>query len=298
MDADSTWPKAARKEIAKSDQTVPRPSKKRRLESGWVAGGTHTSGFDEILPTNTQVHLQSAMSSTPTTVPGGIASALGGKYLPYKRQRAEDLFRAGEGSRVDTASSLLALPGGGVAFHTHAGGSTKGQAEGHDVRRRAFARALPQAFSEQGLSVFTSAVMLASRPPGEIARAGVDTTLLRDQAALPTWEQDRHTAKSIVNAGFNALPQVERTTIRKTLQLTFDELNTGAPASHQRWLAAGAPTSPRRSTAVSPGMPGTTSGGGYLSPFSAVTPAKVAAGETPAALSRRASKPFRRQRKY
>jgi hypothetical protein len=140
--------------------------------------------------------------------------------------------------------------------------------------------------------------MMASRPPGAVARAKVDTTKLRDQSALPTWEQDRQTAKGINNQGFNALTPSIKAEVRNTIQLTYDELNNGVPDAKRRRLANDAPTSPRRDTTSDNAMPGTASGKGYFPLFPAVTPAPAVSGETPKKFGRRLSKPFRRNRAY
>ncbi|MCB1735622.1 MAG: hypothetical protein H6981_02940 [Gammaproteobacteria bacterium] len=296
LDPDDTWPTSARAHIASSDLVAPPPLKKRRLASGWVASKTHTSGYDEILPTDTQTKLLSDMAGSSSSIPGGTLPSLGGKFTGYKRKRADDLYSAAEGVRTDTANTLLALPGGDVAFHSHAGGPTTGQAEGHHLRRRAFARALAQKWSAKADSVFAGAVLLASRPPGAQARSAVDTTKLRDQSALTPWEKNRETAKSMVNQGFAALPPVERTALRKTIQLSFDELNKGAPPGFHRELAPAVPTSPRRSTAPDPAKPFAAAGGDYLLPKAAVAPAAPVSGETPGAFGRRVSQPFRVKR--
>lgn len=295
---DRTWPKSVRLRIEESDRTAPPKLKNRRLESGPVNGGTHTSGFDEILPTNSQNRLLSDMLQKAVVIPAGSSPAFGGAHQSYTKPRARQLFDSAEGVRTDTANTLLALPGGGVAFHTHAGGSTSGQAEGHDVRRRAFARALPQPFSPEADAVFSGAVMLASRPPAVVARAGADTTLLRDQSALSTFESDRDASKAVVNSGFKALPKSQQKAVRDTIQLTFNELNAGAPPDLRRELAADAPTSPRRSTAPLSSMSSEAHGGGYLAPKKSVPAAKPVADESPAAFGRRSSKPFRRERDY
>jgi hypothetical protein len=154
------------------------------LQSGPVNGGTHTSGFDEILPTDSQTRLLSDIRGTAPVISAGSSRAFGGTHQSYTKQRADQLFTAAEGVRTDTANTLLARSGGRVAFHTHAGGSTKGQADGHDVRRRAFGRALSEQISPKADAVFAGAVLLASRPPAVVARAGADTTQLRDKSAL------------------------------------------------------------------------------------------------------------------
>jgi hypothetical protein len=101
-----------------------------------------------------------------------------------------------------------------------------------------------------------------------------------------------------VNSAFNALPKKEQKAIRDAIQPTFDELNVGAPPGLRRELAAGAPTSPRRSTAPLFPTSSEAHGGEYVNSRKRVRPEKTVPGESPAALGRRISQPFRRKRDY
>jgi hypothetical protein len=296
LDPDDTWPRATRKRIREDDETVASNSDERRIPSGPVFGSTHNSGFDEILPTNTQRFLQRiAQPGQPAHV-GGDSKELGGTHGAISKARARQLLSSCEGMRVDTAASLLAMRGGDVAFHTHAGGPTTGQAEGHDLRRRAFARGLSQTLSPAGDAVLGAAIMLASRPPARTARSRVNTKLLRDKVALAGWERDRHSMKRMTNAAFHSLPAAERAAIRSVLRSTYDETNENQVSGLRR-LAAGVPTSPRRQ--LTGGAPGEAIGGDYVLPEAAVPGlAPPTAAETASAFSRRVSGPGRRVKTY
>lgn len=237
----------------------------------------HNSGYHEsVLTTDGMTLLHESTNSTTTgmLIPPNSASSAGWAGLKGKNFYEENkntILKIADGFRTDTARTILSAPDGKAAGHSGSGMSLTGQADAHDLLRKAVVKLLfsdpknTPGLSKRSIACVFGAITIASMAPGELARTVTGT--LKDPTASSDWEQRRNEAKFRHDAMMNQLNHTEQTFVRTHAAdfLTSTQISAHPPT---RTLAPGKATSEARDDTPPPTAPkGTINGRNYDQSF-------------------------------
>lgn len=271
-----------------------------RVASNPTARG-YSSGYHEAaLTTDSHDWLQKRTPTGPgvSAFPASAPTPLRGKRI--REANVASTIAAGDGSRTDTAQTVMAVPrafGGGPAGHSGSGVSQTHQAHAHDLLRETTAAILADSrMTPGGVAVTSAALTVATMAPGEVASKAVNIKALKAKEVASSWEARREEAKIRTEALHAQLSSTERKVVREHVDAFFGKL----PAD--RKLGSDGVTSPaRKRQKVGNNF---TSGGGYekrpLSPALLLPPKRVESAKFSSEEARQAtlyaSQPFRTPR--
>jgi hypothetical protein len=209
----------------------------------------HRSGYHEsFLTTDTAVNLRKTHKTGkfPETNRKVYAPIIGKEI---DRDRIKAFIDIADGSRTDTAQTVLSGPNNKAAGHSGSNVSTVGQSRSHDLIRNVGMDAL----MDTDLNV-TEAVVLSGALTVSSMAPGVEANKLKSINKLKSsspqeHEPSRNMAKKRVFSEFGKLSAGGRARVRKHMKPYFKSINDDIPT---RFLGKGMPTSPLRKPETHP----------------------------------------------
>lgn len=180
-------------------------------------------------------------TSGTSRMPKGLSGPMASHPNPMREANMEAFSGASDGSRTDTAQTVLAGPDGIIAGHSGSGLSQTGQAPAHDLLREQGMHALsdPQ-MTPQAMEIIAAATTVATMAPGEeIRKAHGTSARIKNHHVMPEWEQKRTEGKARTHRLAELASPGDRAVAQKHMQRLFVQL----PGRH---LSSNGLTSPRR----------------------------------------------------